>query len=250
MRRLAHAVLYVSSAFALWWMAVWALSVPDYILPAPDRVLLSLWELPGFYASHAAITAQESILGLLIGSFGGILVGLGLAFGGRLGRIFQPVVVASQTFPKEALAPLFVVVLGFGIAPKVVISALICFFPLAVNTHRGLSEVPEDYLALARICGATRWERFAAIEWPSALPFVLAGFRVASTLAVIGAVVGEFVGSNGGLGHVIRAAGAEIATERIYAALLLLGLLGSLLYGAAAFLESRLTRFSGRVRTA
>ncbi len=148
----------------------------------------------------------------------------------------NPLIIASQVFPKEALAPLFLVFLGFGVLPKIVISALICFFPIAINTFKGLEATPSAYRKLMHIVGASPWQRFVRCDLPFAAPYIFASLSVSATLSIIGAVVGEFVGSSAGLGHVIRAANADVGTERIYAALIILGAMGSLFYGITLFL--------------
>ena len=149
----------------------------------------------------------------------------------------SPPVLATQVFPKEALAPLFLVAFGFGMTPKVLIAALICFFPLAVNTAIGLRATPRDHWNLMTVIGSTPWQRFVHCDLLFAAPYITASLRVCATLGLVGAVVGEFVGSSAGLGHVIRSAASDIGTDRIFASLMLLGLIGGLLYGIAVSID-------------
>lgn len=239
-------VLYLAALWFLWEAVILIFNVPRFILPPPSEVLVSYRELPWFYAKHAWVTFQEAGYGLLIGLGAGLLFGIVLRFGGPIGRVMNPFLLASQVFPKEALAPIFIVALGFGMAPKILISALICFFPIAINTFKGLQAAPSSYERLMHVLGASPWQTFWRCYLPFSLPYIFAALRVSATLSVIGAVVGEFVGASSGLGHVIRAANADIGTERIYAALILLGIIGAIFYGSAVatdrFLFGRFTR--------
>ena len=159
-----------------------------------------------------------------------------------IAQAIHPIIVASQIFPKEALAPIFLLVLGFGIKSKVAISSLISFFPVVIATHRGLLETPTSYVNVAKVIGANGWNRFFLVQLPYAAPYIFSSLRLCVTLSVIGAIVGEFVGSSGGLGYLIRLSIGEQATERVYAALLLLGFLGGTMYLFAIFAEQVLFR--------
>lgn len=228
---------YVVGVFLFWHGVVAIFAIPHYIVPQPFDVLASLAKLPSFYARHATVTFSEAALGILLGAFGGFLVGLIMRFGGIVGRIVSPLAIASQVFPKEALAPLFLVYFGFGAMPKVLISALICFFPVAIGTLQGLTATPQGHIRLLASLGASDWQIFSYCQLPFASSHIAASIRVASVLALVGAVVGEFVGSSEGLGHVIRSANSDISTERVFAALLLLGCIGAVLYLSALFFD-------------
>jgi NitT/TauT family transport system permease protein len=217
--------------------AIEVFSIPAFVVPPPADVIQSLFNLPGYYAHHFSVTAMESAAGALIGFTIGVIAGMLVRYGGPVGRALNPLLLASQVFPKEALAPVFLVFLGFGVTHKIVISALICFFPVVVSTSTGLSAVPTNYNRLMSVLGATPWHRFWRCHLPFAAPYILSSLRVCATLSVIGAVVGEFVGSSDGLGHVIRGASGDIGIDRVYAALLLLGVLGAVFYGIAALIE-------------
>ncbi len=235
-------VAYLGSIGLIWQLLIRLFRIPAYVLPTPTSVLFSLWELPRYYAVHAWITAQEAGLGILIGFAAGFLIGLVLRFGGWVGRLLNPLIVASQVFPKEALAPLFLIYFGFGILPKVVVSALICFFPVAINTYEGLKATPSQHLRLFDVLGASAWQKFWRCSLPFSVRYVSASIRVCAVLGLIGAVVGEFVGASGGLGYVIRTAGSDIGTERVFAALILLGMIGAAFYGTALFIDQVLLK--------
>jgi NitT/TauT family transport system permease protein len=165
-------------------------------------------------------------------------------------RMLYPLVISSQTFPKEALAPIFVIWFGFGLLPKVIIAGLISFFPVVVNTTRGLLSVDPLILDLMRSLSANHRQIFTKVRLPNAIPYLFAALKMCITLSVIGAVVGEFVGASAGLGHLIRLANSELATDLMFAALIALGLMGTTLFLLVDGLEkTALKRWGGAVET-
>lgn len=222
---------------ALWMGSIALFKIPAFIVPSPASVGQSLWGLPQYYLRHTSVTFFESAMGAILGLALGLAAGIALRYSRLFGRWIEPVLHATQIFPKEALAPLFAVALGYGMFPKIVISTLICFFPLSLATARGLRTAPTEALLHMKVLGASKREVFWYCELPYAVPFIAASLRVCTSLSVIGAVVGEFVGATAGLGYVIRGATADLAMDRMYAALLLLGLIGGLLYLAVAVVE-------------
>jgi NitT/TauT family transport system permease protein len=201
------AILVFAAALFAWWGIVRALGLSALVLPTPYEVAQSLVEstASGLLLTHLWVTLSEVILGFLLGSFVGIALGTLAAHSPLIRTIINPYILASQAMPKLALAPIMVIWLGFGIAPKVVITALICFFPLLENTIIGLTSANPYQVELFRVLTASRWQTFYKLQIPSALPVIFAGLRVAITLAVVGAVVGEYVGANRGLGALIIA---------------------------------------------
>ena len=165
-------------------------------------------------------------------------------------RMLYPLVISTQTFPKEALAPVFVIWFGFGLLPKVIIAGLISFFPVVINTTRGLLSVDKSILDLMRSLSASQRQIFFKVRLPNAIPYLFAALKMCITLSVIGAVVGEFVGSSAGLGHLIRLANSELATDLMFAALLALGCMGTGLFLLVDGLEkTALRRWGGAVET-
>ena len=165
-------------------------------------------------------------------------------------RMLYPLVISTQTFPKEALAPVFVIWFGFGLFPKVIIAGLISFFPVVINTTRGLLSVDTSILDLMRSLSANQRQIFFKVRLPNAIPYLFAALKMCITLSVIGAVVGEFVGSSAGLGHLIRLANSELATDLMFAALLALGCMGTGLFLLVDGLEkTALRRWGGAVET-
>jgi len=214
------------------------------VLPVPSAVLQALWAglASGYFWPHVAATVQAVLLGLAAGASFGLLAGMALAESELLERVLRPYVVVSQVVPKLALAPLFVLWFGFGLLPTVLITALVCFFPLMENTLTGLRQVDVKRLQLFRMLGASRLQTLLRLKLPTGLPAILAGLRVAVVLALVGAVVAEFMGASQGLGAVVIAAQGMMDTTLMFAALLLIAALGLLLYQACLLLERRLLR--------
>ncbi|WP_336692446.1 ABC transporter permease [Delftia acidovorans] len=245
---LFHARL-LAAVLALVLLGLWELLVRQWglsalVLPAPSAIAASLWTglATGYFWPHIWATLQALLLGLAAGSAVGLLAGMALAESELLERVLKPYVVVSQVVPKLALAPLFVLWFGFGMLPTVLITALICFFPLMENTLTGLRQVDPQRLQLFRMLGATRLQTLLRLKLPTGLPAILAGLRVAVVLALVGAVVAEFMGASRGLGAVVIAAQGMMDTALMFAALVLIAAMGLLLYQACLVLERRLLR--------
>ena len=206
----------------LWWLVQWGFSLPPYLLPAPPRVAVALWDNCALLAAATLTTLTETLLGLLIGTALGAIAALVMAFSPVLRRWMLPVLLLSQAVPVFALAPLLVLWLGFGIASKVAVAVLVIFFPIMSATYDGLRQVPADWLDLAQTMNATRRRVLLHVRLPAALPSAASGLRVAAALAPIGAVIGEWVGASSGLGYVMMNANARVRTDLMFAALLVL----------------------------
>jgi NitT/TauT family transport system permease protein len=227
-----------------WELAARQSGVSALVLPAPSAVLAALWNglRTGYFWPHLRATLATLLLGLTGGSAVGLLMGMLLAESALLNRLLTPYIVVSQVVPKLALAPLFVLWFGFGTTSTVLITALICFFPLMENTATGLQQVDAQRLQLFRMLGATRLQTLLRLKLPAGLPSILAGLRVAVVLALVGAVVGEFIGASTGLGAVIIATQGMMDTTLMFAALILIAGIGLLLYQATLLLERFLLR--------
>ncbi len=206
----------------LWWLVQAGLDLPPYLLPAPPRVAVALWDNRGLLAGATLTTLTETLLGLLIGTVLGAVAALVMAFSTVLRRWLLPVLLLSQAVPVFALAPLLVLWLGFGIASKVAVAVLVIFFPVMSATFDGLRQVPTDWLDLAHTMNATRGRVLLHVRLPAALPSAASGLRVAAALAPVGAVIGEWVGASSGLGYVMMNANARVRTDLMFAALLVL----------------------------
>ena len=227
---------------AVWEAAARGLALSALVLPPPSAVAEVLWRslIAGQMGPHFWATLIQLSLGLAAGGLIGFGAGLALHAWPVARALLMPYVVISQVVPKLALMPLFIVWFGFGLLPTVVVTALICFFPLLENTLLGLSQVPAERLALFRMLGATPWQTLRRLKLPTALPAILAGLRVAVVLAVVGAVVGEFIAASRGLGALIIAAQGTMDTPLMFAALVMVSALGMALYTAVLWLEKRL----------
>ena len=215
---------------------------PAFILPPPGRVAEKLLDsaLDGSLWRHAGVTLLEVLGGLALGLAVATVLGYVLAKSVPIERALAPYLVASQAIPIVAIAPLLVIWFGAGMLSKVLISALIVFFPILVNTIAGVRAVPEDLRDLMRSLRATPWQTFIKLEIPAALPVLFAGLKVGATLAVIGAVVGELAGADAGLGFLISLSNGLFDTARVFVGVLALVVMALALYGAVAALEGRL----------
>lgn len=228
------------AAFLLGWdgLVRWQ-KYPAFFLPSPQGVWTRFLALAGdgTLALHTRVTLAEVFAGLALGLTVAAVIGYGLAKSPLLERILSPYIVASQAVPIVALAPLLVVWFGFGSLSKVLVCALTVFFPALVNTIVGIRSVEPDLRALMRSLQAGRWQTFALLEAPAALPVLFAGLKVSVTLAVIGAVVGEFVGADRGLGFLINLARGILDTPMLFVALFTLVAIALALYSGVALCE-------------
>jgi NitT/TauT family transport system permease protein len=227
------------AVLAAWYGLVQWRRLPPLVLPLPTAVARALVQnlLDGFLWPHLWVTLSEILLGFIGGSALGIGLGSLVALAPLVQRVLNPYIIASQAMPKLALAPLFVIWCGFGIAPKALIAALIAFFPLFENTLTGLSAVDTDTLDLFRMLGASRWQVFRKLLLPNAVPYLFAGLRVAIVLSVVGAVVGEYIGANKGLGALIMASQGMMDTTLMFAVFIVLTLVGIVLYQLVVYCE-------------
>jgi putative hydroxymethylpyrimidine transport system permease protein len=213
--------------------------VQNYLLPAPSEVASALWRDRDLLAPDAWVTAREVLLGFGLALAIGVAIALVLHLAPVLRRAAYPLVVASQAIPVVVIAPILVIWFGFGLTPKLIVIALICFFPVVVNTLDGLEGVDRDQIKMMRTLGASRLDLLRRLELPSALPFLFSGAKVAVAVAVIGAVFGELVGSDAGLGHAIQVGTAQLETARVFAAVLILSVMAIALFGLVALIERR-----------
>ena len=218
---------------------------PVFLLPSPVIVWNKLAETiaDGTLLFHASVTFYEVMLGLVFGSLLATLLGYSLAKSVILEKLLSPYLVASQAIPMVAIAPLLVIWFGPGIFSKILICALIVFFPVLVNTMIGFRAVPENLRDLMQSMRATKWQKLRHLEIPAALPILFGGLRIGATLSVIGAVVGEFVGSDKGLGFLINVGRGQYDTALVFAAIFTLILMALILYGLAMLAEKRSTRW-------
>jgi len=228
---------------AIWEGATWLLDVPHYILPAPSRIAGTfISHFPSLF-HHAVATLAEIVLGLLLGGLGGFALAVAVFYSPVLERALYPLIVASQMIPVFAIAPLLIVWMGYGLWPKATVAALIGFFPIVVNASDGLRSPSEESVELFRSLGATRRQIFTKLRFPASLPTLFAGMKVAVTLCVVGATIGEWVGAHRGLGYLMLQSNALLRVDLVFAAILMLSILGLLLFGAVRIIERRALRW-------
>jgi ABC-type nitrate/sulfonate/bicarbonate transport system permease component len=229
-----------------WEVVARLLDVEDYLLPAPSEVARALIEDWPLLGPDTWVTAREVLLGFMIALAAGLALAIAFHLSPLLRRAAYPLVVASQAVPVIVIAPILVIWFGFGIAPKLIVIALVCFFPVVVNTLDGLRSVDRTQVKMMRTLNASRLDVFRRLELPASLPYLFSGARIAVAVAVIGAVFGELVGSDAGLGHAIQVGTAQLATARVFAAVLILSIMAIVLFALVSALERLLVPWAGR----
>lgn len=245
MKRWLLPALALAVLIGLWQVAASTGALADllgleaFLVPSPAEIATALWESRSLIAEDAWVTLQEIVLGFLLG----LAVGLGFGFLLRpfeaLRLTFYPLIVASQAIPILVFAPILVVWFGYGIGPKLIVVALVCFFPIAVATADGLRSVDPEATKMMRTLDASRWQLLWRLEAPTALPFTFSGAKIGATFAPIAAVFGEWVGADSGLGHLILQDNAQLETARVFAAAFVLSAIALSLYGLLALAERR-----------
>lgn len=233
---LPPAVLVVAFLL-LWQLAAMVFAVPTWLLPTPADIAGALISSSDLLARHGWVTLQEVLIGFAFAFVVGVALAIAIAYSRTIEKAVYPFVVASQTVPVIAIAPILLIWFGYGLLPKVIVVGLICFFPIVVNMVDGLRSVDPDLANLMRSMGASRWQIFAKAQLPSSLPFLFSGTKVAIAVSVIGAVMGEWVGSSAGLGYFMVRSASQFQTARVFAAVVVLSVMGIALFGAAGLSE-------------
>jgi NitT/TauT family transport system permease protein len=216
------AVVGILGLFAVWELVVALTDPPEYLLVGPVSAFVELAGRPGYFAENTVITLQEALAGFALGTALGVLCGAALHYSTTIRSFLYPALIAIDTIPKVALAPLFIVWFGFGFESKAFVAMAIAFFPLVINTYDGLGSVPHELQELARINRASAWKRMTKIEFIYAIPSILSGAKISISLAVGGAVVGEFIAGSKGLGYVIMLANSQVDLPSMFAAFIVL----------------------------
>jgi NitT/TauT family transport system permease protein/putative hydroxymethylpyrimidine transport system permease protein len=240
------ALAVVIVVLAGWEALVRAGAIDALLLPAPTDIAQALWTDRGLLSEDLAVTAWEVVLGLAAALVIGVVLGIAMHLFPPVRKALRPLVIGSQAVPVPIVAPLLILVLGFGLAPKVLLVALVCFFPVTINLYDGLRDVDPDARKLLRSLDASRWQQLRHLEAPSALPATFTGVKVAAAVAVIGSVFAEWAGSDRGLGHTLLIANGQYETPRAFAACVLLFALAIALYGLFSLLERRVVDWTPR----
>ena len=231
------AFVLFAALLVMWQLAVTVFGIREYLLPSPGSVMNALFGSQIDWTGHITVTGVAIFGAFLIAAVGGIVLGVIVAWSSVMSRALMPFLVFVNTLPKVAVAPLFLLWLGYGILPNMLIGALIGFFPVVINTAVGLLQIDDDMLDLGRVFNAPKWKVFVKIRIPNAYPYILSALKVTATSAVVGAIVGEFVASQSGLGYVIITSQSSMNTPLAFGALVWISILGLVLYGAVAALS-------------
>lgn len=234
----AYPVVSVIVVLVAWELICKSFDIPRYILPAPSSIAAEIWKQRVVLFTNSIPTLEIILLGFGLAIVVGLPLAILIVWSTPLKLALYPLLVSSQTVPKVAIAPLLVLWLGYGILPKVLVTFLICFFPITIDAVVGLRSVPTETILLARSIGASGWKTFIKIKLPHALPNIFGGLKVAITLAVVGSIVAEFVGADRGLGYLLMIASGNLDTTFLFADLVVLVVLGMGLYLAIEGLET------------
>lgn len=220
-----------------WEASVHFFEIPSYILPGPWAILKVMWQRMDLLAAHGVVTLIEIGLGFWVALVGGLTLAVLIHSSRIIERSFLPLIISSQTIPVFAIAPLLILWFGYGIGSKVVMTAIIVFFPIVVNTVEGLKAADPDTLALLKILEASPGQVFFKVRVPQSLPFVFSGIKIGVAVSVIGAVIGEWVGAREGLGYLMIHANAQLQVDLVFASIFYLSILGMGLYGLVVVVE-------------
>ncbi|HEX7128419.1 MAG TPA: ABC transporter permease [Thermodesulfobacteriota bacterium] len=237
LRSAAETAAGVVALVLLWQFGAPAAGIPDYVLPLPSVIAARFWETLPVQAQHIGVTAARTTLGLLMALVGGVLLALAVIYVRPLKAILVPILAAFNSIPKIAIAPLFVIWFGLGAEPKVLLAFLLALFPIFVNSVTGLGEIEPDMLDLARLSGGNEWRIFTKVRLRNAVPYLTDALKVAFPLALVGTIVGEFIGGNVGVGYLILSGQFNLDTPLVFACLLSITLFTTLAVGAVALLE-------------
>jgi ABC-type nitrate/sulfonate/bicarbonate transport system permease component len=229
--------LLLLSGLGIWEAAVHLYAIPHYILPAPSAIAVTMVEKRSSLAGHALVTLQEMLLGFGLAAGSGMVLAVLMFELPVLEKALYPYVIGSQTVPVFAIAPLLVVWFGYGIPSKVLMAAVIVFFPIVLNTLDGLKSTDADVVNLLQVMQASRWQLLWKVQLPSALPFILSGAKIGISISTIGAVIGEWVGSKAGLGRLMLDANSQLQVSLVFAAIFCLSLMGLGLFGFMTLVE-------------
>jgi NitT/TauT family transport system permease protein len=221
----------------VWHFGVVLFAVKEFILPTPISAIQTIFQAKYRWPMNFMATFYEVVGGFLISGLVGVILGVMVVWSEFLKRSILPFLVFLNSLPKIAVAPLFMIWFGYGILPNILIVFLISFFPVVINTATGLVAVEEDLLDLVRCLHATKWQRMRKIQLPNSLPYIFSGLKIAATTAVTGAIVGEFVASDKGLGAVIIASQTTLSTPVIFGSLILITIIGMILFGFVGIME-------------
>ncbi len=247
LRRWSLPFLLLALLLVAWEVAVYATDTPAWMLPKPSAVWEAFRDNQALLWRHTRVTLVEVLLGFGVALVAGIAIGVAIDSSAIVERALYPLIIASQTIPMVVLAPLLLIWFGYGLTPKIIVAALIAFFPITVSTVDGLRTADREVMAMLRSFGATRWERFRMAKLPAALPSIFSGARIGIAVSVIAAVFGELVGASEGLGYLMQRDSSQFLTARVFAAIFILSLMGVGLFALITGLERLLLPWRSHV---
>ena len=237
-------VLGIAGLLIAWWAVIAGFNIKPFIAPSPMLVMQTIIQKGDLLLQNLGVTALEALLGFILGNLAAILVATVFVHSKILQQLFLPIAVAINAIPVVAKAPILVLIMGNGMAPKIVIAAMVCFFPTLINTVRGLEAVNPQIMELMRMLSATRTQIYFKLRLFSALPYLFSALRIAASMCVIGAIVGEWIGATQGIGAQIIQATYNYDSPLLYAAIVMSALLSGLFYVVIALLEKRIVKWS------
>lgn len=244
MKKHYPAILVLLVAAILWEFIIRITNTPIWILPAPSQIIRALLKERNLLLEHTMITLFEAFIGFILALIVAFVLAIIISNSNFFKRGFYPILVTSQTIPIIALAPLFIIWFGFGILPKVIVVALVAFFPIVVNFVDGLNTADKGLIDLLRTMNASKWQIFIKIKLPSSLPLLFSGLRIAATYSVMGAVIGEWMGSSKGLGYFMKITSHSFLTDQYFASIIVVVISSILFYSFLLFLESRIVSWN------
>lgn len=242
-QKLARNVLPISitlGVLVIWQLATMISNIQDWILPSPISIVKAFWDFKEELIAHSWATLKETLIGIAVGILLGVPIALIMAASSFVNRGLSPILVAINSIPKTAIAPLLLLWMGTGEGPKIVLASLMCFFPIVINTLSGVTNANQDMVDLIRSMKGSKLQIMMKVRLPNALPEMFSAFKVAVSLAIIGTVIGEFVGSDLGLGYMILVASSQLQTGLAFSCIVLLAIMGIILFQIVAFVEKKI----------
>lgn len=235
-------ILSLIVLITVWWLSVWTFQIPKYVLPAPNDIYMAVSESFQNVLKNLLITGIEAVLGLILGSVFAIIIGILMAQYSLFSKISLPYLIASNAVPVIAIAPILIIWFGNGMASKIVVAAFLCFFPLCMNTFKGLNDYTKPYENLFNIYGASKWDFLWKYKFFNARTYLFTGFKLNASFCVIGAIVAEIISSNKGLGFGILQATYSLNVPLLWGYILIACLLGLFFYGIVAIIEKQILK--------
>jgi NitT/TauT family transport system permease protein len=230
----------------VWEVACIVMKIPDYIVPTPHRVVQKIIESGSLLYTHSLTSMAEIVLGFVLASVCALICAIAMVHSRRVEAVLEPFLVVSQVIPKVALAPLFIIWFGHGILPKIIIAMLIAFFPVLVNAVVGLRSIDAEILELMESIAANKRQTFWRVRLPNSLPYIFPALKVAALLSIVGAMVGEFVGSDRGLGYLMIIGDVNLDTDLLFASLVVVTVFGMIVYAVIEAFEKRIESRYGK----